>query len=62
MKKQKMISDFDRFEWTRLVNSYLEKGWVVVPGTVCISSTECAGKISNIFSIVIELTDESKVG
>lgn len=34
MKEQMLLTGDSRYEWSKQVNDYLRKGWVVVPGTL----------------------------
>ncbi len=42
MKEQYLLTSDSRAYWTGEVNRMLEKGWYVVPGTMCISTAAAA--------------------
>ncbi len=41
MKKQRLVTHYDRIEFDTLVNSYLNNGYTVVPGTLIVSNSVC---------------------
>jgi len=60
MKKQILITSADRVTFREKVNEHLERGWLVVPGTLncSISTSMYGGNVSNLerWAVVLEHT------
>lgn len=55
MKTQRLIALYDLRTWSEVVNSYLERGWYVVPGTLQLStSVQNNNLLNNTFAVVVE--------
>ena len=58
MKEQYLVTSDSRVYWTAEVNRLLNEGWMIVPGTMCISTAATA--TNNRYSTQLLLESKSE--
>lgn len=61
MKEQYLVTSDTRAYWTGEVNRFLKEGWMVVPGTMCISTAATATNSRYSTQLLIESKSEFAV-